>query len=176
MLKPTIFYNFRFEHAGEYFASFLIETHGGKAGKAKMPRTFPFQAKTHGAVQHLVWKKSRQNKNALGFRISSKNAWTDLHFGKFFNKTRGPNAIQAKTHGASEKKYWAPRVTLNFQKILTSKTCLTGVLKPIVFYNFWFEHVGEYFASFFIETHTGKVNKAKTPEALRFQAKTREGF
>ena len=28
---------------------------------------------------------------------------------------------------------------------MTSKTCLTGVLKPTFFYNFRFDHVGEYF-------------------------------
>ena len=69
-----------------------------------------------------------------------------------------------------------PGATLKIQKKITSKTCLTGVLRPSVFYNLRFEHVGESFASFLIETLGGKVLKAKTPWAFPFQAKTREGF
>jgi len=48
VLGPRVFYNLRFEHVGGggYFASFLIETLGGKVPKPKRPWAFPFQAKT----------------------------------------------------------------------------------------------------------------------------------
>ena len=111
-----------------------------------------------------------------GFRVFALQAKTHWLFviSDFLNKARGPDAIQAKTHGASEKNCWAHRGDVKIK--MTSKTCLTGVLRPSVFYNFRLEHVGMYFASFLIETLGGKVLKAKRPWAFPFQAKTREGF
>ena len=69
-----------------------------------------------------------------------------------------------------------PGATLKIQQKMTSQTCLTGVLRLSVFCNFRFEHVGDYFASFLIETLGGKVVKAKTHWAFPFQAKTLGGF
>ena len=70
----------------------------------------------------LAAGKVAKAKNALGFSVSSQNAcggsefshsrpkrMDSLTFWKFLNKARGPDVIQAKTHGASEKNCWAPR-------------------------------------------------------------------
>ena len=51
---------------------------------------------------------------------------------------------------------------------------LRTMAKPYDFDRFGFGRAGEYFAFFLMKTYGGKVNKAKTPWAFSFQAKTHD--
>ena len=107
--KPPDVDQFATNHGGEHMSEFLNKTYGGMVVKVK---TFWV----------LAAGKVVKAKNALVFSISSQNACGGSEFShsrpkrmgrltflKFLNKARGPDAIQAKTHGASEKNSWAPR-------------------------------------------------------------------
>ena len=85
-----------------------------KAKRAKIKKQKRTKQKSKKRPGLFRFKPNRMGDSELSH--SRPKRMGRLTFCKFLNKARGPDAIQAKTHGAFEKNCWAPRGDAKIKK------------------------------------------------------------